>query len=445
MKKNKTLKILSIAITCLIIFLIIANRNGWINHGTKVTVETEQLQKRTIVETVSANGKVQPEVEVKISADVSGEIVELHVKEGDEVKKGDLLVKINPDIYISMKERAVAALNTAKANLANAKARLSQVKAQFINTSASFTRNQSLIKEGAISPSEFDAAQAAHEVAKAEVEAAQQSVLASDYNVKSAGASLKEAGDNLLKTTIFAPMSGTVSMLAVEAGERVVGTSQMAGTEMMRIANLKEMEVNVDVNENDIVRLSLGDTTDIEVDAYTDRKFKGIVTQIANSAKTLGLSADQVTNFEVKIRVLRSSYEDLLNKEKLHLSPFRPGMSATVEIQTNTVYNVLSAPIQAVTTREDTVETNLAKIKTGEKGKTDPVMQECIFVCDNGVAKLQKVKTGIQDNKYIEIISGLGEKQEVITGPYSAVSKELDEGDMVEIKIEEAKEKRKKT
>lgn len=441
---NKTLKILLISFGCLVVFLIIANRAGWINHDDIIMVEIEQLQNRTIVETVSANGKVQPEVEVKISADVSGEIVELYVEEGDEVKKGDLLVKVNPDIYVSMKERALAAVNTSKANLANSKARLSQVKAQFINANASFLRNQTLIKEGAISASEFDAAKAAFEVAQAEVEAAEQSVLASDYNVKSADASLKEAGDNLLKTTIFAPMNGTVSMLAVEAGERVVGTSQMAGTEMMRIANLKEMEVNVDVNENDIVRLTLGDTTEIEVDAYSDRKFKGVVTQIANSAKTLGLSADQVTNFEVKIRILRFSYEDLLSKEKLHLSPFRPGMSATVEIQTNTKVNVLSAPIQAVTTREDTAATSEAKRLAGVNGKVDPVMQECVFVNDNGVAKLQKIKTGIQDNKYIEIISELDEKQEVIVGPYSAVSKDLEDGDGIEKKVVEEKDRKRR-
>ncbi len=339
----------------------------------------------------------------------------------------------------------VAALNTSKANLANSKARASQAKAQFINAEATFKRNQSLFKDKAISESEFDAAKSAYEVAKAEVESAEQGIVASQYNVKSAEASVKEASDNLLKTTIFSPVNGTVSMLNVEQGERVVGTLQMAGTEMMRIANLKEMEVKVDVNENDIVRITVGDTAIIEVDAYKERKFKGIVTQIANSAKTIGLSADQVTNFEVRVRILRSSYEDLILKDKAHLSPFRPGMSAMVEIQTKTVYNVVSVPIQAVTTREDTAATNAEKLKAGLNVKVDPVMQECVFVFENNIAVMKKVVTGIQDNKIIEIVSGLKPGDEVITGPYSLVSKTLYDGDPIEKKIESEENDRKKS
>jgi HlyD family secretion protein len=408
------------------------------SSSTAAEVTVEVSEKRIIIETVSANGKVQPEVEVKISSDVSGEIVELFVKEGQEVKQGELLAKINPDIYISTKERMAAALNTTKANLSNSKARLSQVKAQFINAEASFIRNNKLFKDGAISESEFDQAKSAFEVAKAEVEAAEQSIFASEYNVKSAEASVKEAQDNLLRTNIFAPVSGTISVLNIEKGERVVGTLQMAGTEMMRIANLKEMEVKVDVNENDIVRVSLGDTALIEVDAYKERKFKGIVTQIANSAKTVGISADQITNFEVKIRILRFSYEDLVDNNRPHLSPFRPGMSATVEIQTKTVVDVVSVPIQAVTTREDTAATNAAKAIAGKNVKIDPVMQECIFIRKDGKAVMQKVKTGVQDNKFIEIINGISSGDEIITGPYSLVSKSLKEGDAIEIKAEES-------
>ncbi|HET6243191.1 MAG: efflux RND transporter periplasmic adaptor subunit [Bacteroidetes bacterium] len=401
------------------------------------SVVMELSERKIIIETVSANGKVQPEVEVKISPDVSGEIVQLLIKEGQEVKQGTLLAKINPDIYLSMRERMVAALNTTKANLANSKARLSQANAQFLNSEAIFKRNQSLFKDGAISESEFDAAKSAYEVARAEVESADQSIIAAQYNVKSAEASVKEASDNLLKTTIFAPVDGTVSMLNVEQGERVVGTLQMAGTEMMRIANLKEMEVKVDVNENDIVRIMVGDTSIIEVDAYKDRKFKGIVTQIANSAKTFGLSADQVTNFEVRIRILRSSYSDLILEDKPHLSPFRPGMSATVEIQTKTEYDVISVPIQAVTTREDTAATSLEKTKAGNSAKVDPVMQECVFVMENDKAVMKKVKIGIQDNKFIQIVSGINAGEQIITGPYSLVSKTLKEGDPVVLKIEE--------
>lgn len=429
--KNPLTKII-IGIILLFILLLIFKKAGWIGNKKSLAVTTEAVQRRTIVETVTANGKVQPEVEVKISADVSGEVIQLLVKEGDEVKKGELLVKINPDVYVSVKERAIASLNTSMANLANSKARLAQVKAQFINAEANNKRNQSLFNDGAISQSEFDASQSANDVAKAEVEAAEQSVLASQFSVKSAEASVKEAGDNLSKTTIFAPVSGTVSMLNIEEGERVVGTLQMAGTEMMRIANLKEMEVQVDVNENDIVRLSLGDTTDIEIDAYSEREFRGIVTQIANSAKTIGLSADQVTNFEVKIRVLRSSYEDLIKKGNEHLSPFRPGMSATVEIRTKTAINVLSVPIQAVTMREDSLSGSFPKNELTDD--PDSNMQECIFIFDNGTAKKQNVKIGIQDSKYIEITEGVHEKQLVVSGPYITVSKELNDGDKVVVK-----------
>ena len=429
-KKIKKIWYLLAVIGLLIIIVLIKKQTT----STPLEVVVEPVERRTIIETVSANGKVQPEVEVKISPDVSGEIVTLVIKEGEEVKQGALLAKINPDIYISNRERMTAALNSARANLANSKARLSQVKAQFYNAEATFKRNQSLFKDGAISESEFDAAKASYEVAKAEVESAEQTILASQYNVKSAEASVKEASDNLLRTTIFAPVNGTVSMLGVEQGERVVGTLQMAGTEMMRIANLKEMEVKVDVNENDIVRISVGDTSLIEVDAYKDRKFKGVVTQIANSAKTVGQSADQVTNFEVKIRILRSSYADLILKDKPHLSPFRPGMSATVEIQTRTVFNVISVPIQAVTTREDTAATHAEQLKAGKNEKIDRAVQECIFVMENNVAVMKKVVTGIQDTRFIEILSGIDENQPVITGPYSLVSKTLNDKDPIEKK-----------
>ena len=256
--------------------------------------------------------------------------------------------------------------------------------------------------------------------------------MGTEYNIKSAEASLKEASDNLQKTTILAPVNGTISMLNIEQGERVVGTSQMAGTEIMRIANLNEMEVQVDVNENDIVRLNLGDTAEIEVDAYTKRKFEGVVTQIANSAKTTGLSADQVTNFEVKIRIQRSSYTDLLDKKNPNLSPFRPGMSATVDVKTNTVTNALSVSIQSVTMREDS-----AIFSTNKKQESSTLdkREEIVFLLDKDKAKIQKVKTGIQDTKYIEILSGLKPNQEIILGPYMAVSKELKDGDAVKKEV----------
>lgn len=436
MKKKHYLIAAAVLAVIIIIAVIKSNSNT-----ETISVTAEPVKFRTIIETVSANGKVQPEVEVKISPDVSGEIVELNAVEGMQVKKGDLLVKINPDIYISMKERAEAALNTSQANLSNAKARLSQAKAQLINAEASFNRNESLHKDGAISQADFDAANATYEVAKAEVEAAQHSVEAGEFNIKSAAASLKEASDNLMRTTIFSPMDGTISSLKVEKGERVVGTSQMAGTELMRIAELKNMEVNVEVNENDIVRVTLQDTAEIEVDAFLGRKFKGIVTEIANSANTLGVSAEQVTTFNVKINILRDSYDDLVPADKPYLSPFRPGMSGTVEIQTEFAENVLSVPIQAVTTREDTAdiaeentdEESMVKQKNADQKKTEKKeVEECVFLLQEGKAVKKIVKTGIQDSKHIRIVSGIKENEEVISGPYSAVAKELEDGSNVE-------------
>ncbi len=435
--KKKHYILSAIILVIIIVIAVIKSKSG----KDSIHVTVEKATTKTVIETVSANGKVQPEVEVKISPDVSGEIVELNAVEGMQVKKGDLLVKIKPDIYISMQERAEAAVNTAQANLSNAKARLAQAKAQFINSESSFKRSDKLFKEGAISEADFDAAKASHEVARAEVEAAEHSVAGGEFNIKSAAASLKEASDNLLRTTIFSPMDGTISTLKVENGERVVGTSQMAGTEMMRIAELKNMEVNVEVNENDIVRVSINDTAEIEVDAFLGRKFKGLVTEIANSANTLGVSAEQVTTFNVKINIIRSSYEDLIPEGKPHLSPFRPGMSGTVEIQTEIAQNVLTVPIQAVTTREDTAameeekpdDENLVKQKSeNKKSDVKKEVEECVFVFKDGMAFKKVVKTGIQNSKYIQIISGLEENEEVISGPYSAVARELENESKVE-------------
>lgn len=438
MKKKKTIRIIIIAAVLLIVLLVIGKKFGWIGKEDSTKVSTEFVKKRTITETVSASGKIQPEVEVKISPDVSGEVIELNIKEGDKVKKGDLLAKINPDIYVSNVNRMVASLNSQKAAAANAKARLAQAKATFINAKATFERNETLFKQNAISQSEYDQAKSNYEVAKEDVSAAEENFEGAKFNIQSSEASVKESKDNLNKTSIFSPVDGTISKLNIEKGERVVGTSQMAGTEMMRIADLNEMEVNVSVNENDIVRVKLGDTSLIEVDAYLNRKFKGIVTEIANSADVTGTtSTDQVTNFNVKIRILKESYLDLLDEKHPNLSPFRPGMSASVDIQTKTVYNVLSVPIQAVTTRDDTAKAEVKKVvkkdadgdETVEvKTKAAPVNNEFVFIYTDGKVKMQKVKTGIQDNTYIEIIYGLSEKQEIITAPYTAINKKLKDG-----------------
>ncbi|MFH1119289.1 MAG: efflux RND transporter periplasmic adaptor subunit [Bacteroidota bacterium] len=443
MKKRKNLIRFGIAAVILIIIaLAVARKQGLIGKEEMTKVTTEKAAPRSIIETVSANGKIQPEAEVKISPDVSGEVVEVFVKEGDEVQAGALLAKIDPKIYASNYDRILASLNTTKASLANARARLAQVQAQYINAKASYERNQKLWSEKAISASEYDAAKSAYEVAKSEVTAAEENVKGADYSVKSAEASVKEAGENLYKTTIYAPVSGTISKLNVEKGERVAGASQFSsGTEILRIANLAIMEVIVSVNENDIVRVSLNDTALVEVDSYLNRKFKGVVTEIATSANVSGLSADQVTNFDVKIRMLPDSYSDLIPAGTPNTSPFRPGMSATVDIQTETALNVLTVPIQAVTAREDS--TKVGKKKPEAEGKesmeeqeavrrTEPV-QEYVFLVKDGIARLQKVKTSIQDNAYIQIREGLKSGDEVISGPYRAVSKSLKDGDKVKV------------
>ncbi|MEI6851855.1 MAG: efflux RND transporter periplasmic adaptor subunit [Bacteroidota bacterium] len=446
MKKKKIIWVSVIGVFVIIILLAVGKKFGWVGKQGVIEVAVEKAMKRTIIETVSASGKIQPEVEVKISPDVSGEVVELLVKEGDKVKKGDLLAKIKPDIYESNYEQMQAALNSQKANEANAKARLAQVKAQYINAKSTYDRNDALWKQNAISQSEYDAAKAAFEVAKEEVTAAEEAFKASQYNVQSTNATVKEAATNLSKTNIVAPVDGTISKLNIELGERVVGTTQFAGTEIMRIADLNEMEVNVSVNENDIVRVKLGDTALIEVDAYLNRKFKGIVTEIANSADVTGVTTDQVTNFNVKIRILRETYQDLIDVTHPNSSPFRPGMSATVDIRTKTVVNVISVPIQAVTVREDTTNILLKKIekeKTSESAdndenkkettakKDEKPPQEYVFIYAEGKAKMQKVKTGIQDNMYIQILTGITETDEVITAPYNAITKKLNAGTKV--------------
>ncbi len=450
--KKRTWIILSV----LFVFIVVgiaAKKAGWIGKPTALEVSVETVQKRTIVETVSANGKIQPEVEVKISADVSGEIVEMKVIEGQKVQKGDHLLTINPDMIKAVADRIAATVSQAKANLANSRARENQVKATFINIETSFNRSKKLYDQKAISDAEFDAAKAQYEGAKADMEAARQTVIGSDFSVRSAEASLKEANDNLSRTRIYAPTDGTVSKLNVELGERVVGTAQMSGTELLRIANLNEMEVRVDVNENDIVRIHLNDTSDVDVDAYADRKFKGIVTEISNSSNNSSVavnSADQVTNFTVKIRILRESYADLVDTAHPYLSPFRPGMSATVDVRTHSEVNVLTVPIMSVTVRtlkelQTKSEGNRegeaplndeeeSKPKTEEKEKTtaEEEVKEIVFVLENGKVKPVEVKSGIQDNNYIQILSGLKEGQEVVSGPYSAISKVLKEGTAVE-------------
>ncbi len=427
---------------CIVLLIAVITMQVFKGEEAK-EVTTEKAAKRNIIETVSANGKIQPEAELKITSDVSGEIVEMFVKEGEQVKKGKLLCRIKPDIYESAFERVDASVNSTKANLKTAYAQLVQAKANLANADASYARSKKLFDQNVISQQELDASKAAYESAKANVEGLEESIKAADYNVKGMQASLKEANSNLDKTYIYAPVDGTVSKLNVEKGERVVGVQGLQGTEILRLANLNEMEASVEVNENDIIRIHKNDTAIIEVDAYIGKKFKGIVTEVANSANTTGISVDQVTNFVVKIRILRESYADIISET--NPAPFRPGMSASVEIQTMRAGNIITVPIPAVTTRSgDTLKTKegfedenqdlVVKDEKEEKlAKKKEEIKECVFLNVNGKAKMVYVTTGVQDNDYIEIKSGIKVGDEVISGPYGAVSKMLKDGSKITV------------
>lgn len=402
--------------------LVGLSKAGVIGNKDKGTeVEIANVKTGTIVETVSATGKIQPEIEVKISSEVSGEIISLNVKEGQVVKKGDLLVKINPDLYTSGYNRSLS-------NLSGTKAGLSQSEASYNEAKANYNRNKSLYEKGVISKSDWDKSIASFEVAKA----AKQSAY---YNVQSASATVNEAKDNLGRTTIYAPADGTISVLNVELGERVLGTQQMAGTEILRVANLNNMEVVVDVNENDIVKIKVGDLANVEVDAYLKKQFKGVVTSISNSAST-ALTADQVTNFKVKVRILKESYQDLMAGKPVSYSPFRPGMTATVDVITNTRTNVIYVPISSVVVKSDTTAVRKVEMNGPESDvkkiapKSDKKL-ECVFVKAGDKAKIRIIKTGIQDDSNIEVLTGLKKGDVVITGPYTTVSKDLNSGDKV--------------
>lgn len=422
---KKTAYYLIGGVAALIILLIVLSKSGVIGKKEDgKEVETALVSEITLIETVSATGKVQPEIEVKISSEVSGEIIELPIKEGQAIKKGELLVRINPDLYQSGVSRSAASLSTARAGLSQSEAQLKEAK-------ANYDRNQRLFEKGVISKSEWDRLVSAYEVAKASRESAY-------YNVQSAGATVTEARDNLNRTTIYSPVDGTISRLDAELGERVVGTQQMTGTEILRVANLNNMEVEVDVNENDIVKIEIGNDADIEVDAYLRRKFKGTVTSISNSASS-DLTADQVTNFKVKVRILKESYEDMLVGKPGNYSPFRPGMTATVDIITERKENILAVPISAVVVKSDTTAVKkdiLADLEQKEKEQSGTVERkfECVFVKSGDKAVLTPITTGIQDDTNIEVIKGLKKGDEVITGPYNLVSKELNPDDKVRVK-----------
>ena len=402
---NKRLWILVAAVVLLGAVGVVGKKQGWWGAtGDQLEVETVTIQVHTIVETVNASGKIQPAVDVKISPEVSGEIIALPVVEGQAVKKGQLLAKINPDIYQSMLGRAEAALNMARSGKA-------QAQAQFLEATQSYKRSQTLKLQNVISQAEWDAAERMYAVAELAVESA-------EFQLQSAFNSVKEAKDNLKRTVITAPMDGIVTGLNVEVGERVVGTAQMAGTEMMRVSQLETMEVLVDVNENDIVRVHMGDTAIVRVDAFLGHDFKAVVTEISNAAKGQQLSVNQVTNFEVELRILAESYADLV--ETQGVQPLRSGMTATVDIRTQKAPNALCVPVEAVTTRMDSVS-----------GK----MHEVLFVYQEGAAVQYSAETGIQDEEFIVLKNfDSMESAQVIRGPFDAVSRKLEDGDLVTVK-----------
>ena len=468
-KRRRTLLyIISGVLALLVILAIVKARQK--PKGEEVTVE--KVQRRTIRETVGASGKIFPETEVKISSDVSGEVVDLYVKEGDSVTVGQVLAKIKPDEYQSAVERGQAAVSSAQsqreissANVKGSNAQIEQLKAdknriaaQLDAARSTHKRNEQLFREGVIAESEFEnsqsnlralessyaAAEATLKSAESSLSSAKENVRVAEFGITSARATLKELRTSLQKTVITAPVSGIVSKLNIEKGERVVGTLQMAGTEMMRIANLHSMEVQVDVSENDILKVVVNDEADIEVDAYLGRKFKGKVTEIANSASNVSsitsggsLNTDQVTNFVIKIRIDPASYADLLKNGRNY--PFRPGMSASVDIYTHSAENTLSVPLIAVTARED--EKEKPNGKTAAKTENEPpakeadnkedLIKEIVFIVSGDTVGIREVKTGIQDNDFIEVLSGLQEGDRVVTGPYSAISRKLKSGSRI--------------
>jgi HlyD family secretion protein len=454
-RKNLWIYIAGVAVLALVAFAYFKGKNR--KEGDKVALEEAQM--RTIEERVSASGRIFPIVEVKISSDVSGEVVELYVQEGDSVVQGQVLAKINPDAYVSQVERGVAFVNSSKAQAANSRSQIENIKAQkeqiiaqLDNAREIHKRNEKLFKDGVISNADFQASQsnlksleANLRASDAGIRSSQDAARGADYSVASAEASLKELRTSLNRTTILAPESGIISLLNIEKGERVVGTIQMTGTEIMRIANLNAMEVRVDVSENDIPRVKLNDEVSVEVDAYLGRKFVGRVSQIANSSKnsaSLGgaaLATDQVTNFEVRIKIDPQSYADLVTSQRKY--PFRPGMSAAVEIKTTIKENILTVPIQSVTTREkEGIAKKEAKSDTdgGASNKKIDELREVVFVYEKGdTIQMIEVKTGIQDDSYIEILTGLKKGAKVVSAPYSLIFKKLKQGDKVIVVKEE--------
>ncbi|MGI8951263.1 MAG: efflux RND transporter periplasmic adaptor subunit [Chitinophagaceae bacterium] len=442
---SKRLKWIIAILVVLIVLLVVLSKAGVFgkDEGTKVSAEKATV--RTITETVNASGKIYPEIEVKVSPDISGEIVQLNVAEGDTVKKGQVLANIYADIYASQRDQAAALVSQSEAQVSNSKAQLEALKASLDQTEAAYKRQKTLVDQKVISQAEFEQAQQAYLSAKANYSAAQQNINANQANVQSSMASLQRASKDVSRATIVAPMDGVISLLAVKKGERVVGTAQMAGTEMMRIADLNSIEAQVDVGENDIPKVKIGDSAIVEVDAYNNRKFKGVVYKIANpitaQSSTGNASSTTVTNYQVHIRLLPESYKDLIGKGQPF--PFRPDMSASADIQTKTVSNALSVPLNAVTTRDKTGNSTQNKTADNNDNNNDATqasvssdegIDEVVFVLQkDNIVKKFPVQTGIQDLNYIQIIKGINDGDMIITGPYDVVSKDLKDSTKVKV------------
>ena len=433
-------------IIVLVVFKMVAGND---DTGTKVS--TEKVEKRTIIETVNASGKIYPVVEVRISPDISGEVVELNVEEGDSVKRGQVLARIFADIYALQRDEAASRVNQSQATVANSEAGLDALQANLDLAKQSYDRNKKLYDEKVISKAEFENFESVYKSAQANYNAGKQTIKSLEAGVQTAQTGLSSANKNLGRTTLIAPMDGVVSSLGVKKGERVAGNSFNIGTEMMRIADMGVLEVRVDVGENDVVKVNLGDSADVEVDAYNNRKFKGVVTEIASSIKGGGvqqaMASTDVTQYEVKIRLDRSSYEDLIDPKRPKKFPFRPGMNASADIKTKKHENVLTVAINAVTTRVIGSDKTIADKKKEEKKKQESEgeaeenttvdaneLEEIVFVVQkDGKVKRVVVKTDIQDINYIEIRSGLNEGDEVVTGPFNAISKTLKDGAVVKV------------
>lgn len=432
MKNKKLWWWIAGALVVLILLTVMVTQSS--DDGIKVAVEAATEQ--TIIETVTASGKIYPETEVAISPEVSGEIIALPIKEGDTVRQGDLLLKINPVIYSSMVNQAEAAVQQSRAGVSNSQEMVKQMKAQYELAKLNYDRNQTLHREKVISTLELEQSESNYKTAKASYEAALANVQGGQYGVKGAAANLSQAEANLRKTIISAPTTGVVSALHVKLGERVVGTAQMAGTNLLTIADLSRIEVRVDVSETDIAKVKLGDTTLIEADAYRSTPFTGVVSKIAVSSTGTGsalqsANTDQVTNYTVHILILPQSYSSLLDNNKKF--PFKPGMSASVEIQTRKVRQTLSVPVNAVTTRDypDSVKSH--------KEDKNRAVRQVVFVYDEANKKvvLRDIKTGLQDNQFIQITDGLKKGEKVVVAPYGAIARLLKEGTVVSVTSKE--------